>query len=97
MLTATIAPDPLHWFSRQSFGVCDAITVPAGWLFTPHVFEAQVRVWQAVSEPGHCAAVLHWTHTPAAEQKLPPFCEHAVSAGLFGCEGTPAEQASFVH
>ncbi len=67
-----MAPEPLHWFSWQSPVVCEAITVPFGWKFKPHVFELQVRVWHALSVPAHCAAALHCTQIAAAEQKLPP-------------------------
>src|SRR6185503_4038996 len=70
LATLTMLPRPSHWFCWQSPGVCMLVTVPAAVLLTPQVLPLQVRTWHSVSEPGHWAAVRHWTHTPPAHAPL---------------------------
>jgi len=65
--------------------------------FIPHVLAVHVRVWHSVSVPGHCEAVLHWTHWPEPLQTCPPFWLHGELRGAIGLLGTPAVQTSEVH
>ena len=46
------------------------ISVPFGMLLIPHVPAVQVRMWHAVSVPGHSLAAKHWTHAGAVPLPL---------------------------
>jgi hypothetical protein len=95
--TLRVEPAPSHWLTLQSPDVCDAITVPAGIYETPHAPAVQVRVWHALSEPGHCVAAVHCTHDVAPSQYVPPLWLQLALSGNGGFDGTPPEQTSFVH
>jgi hypothetical protein len=93
----TMFPAPSQAFVWQSPGVCEPVTVPADVNVNPHVADTQLRCLHSVSTPGHCEALLHWTHDPNPLHTVPPFWLHGVFRGAEGLLGTPFMHTSLVH
>jgi hypothetical protein len=88
-------PRPSHCATLQSPDTWPPITVPSATFCTPQVwFASQVRVWQAVSCPGHSAAVRQPTQWPTPSHWFWP--PHDVPDESGGFDGTPAAQTSSV-
>src|SRR5262249_4557635 len=92
---ATAAPLPSHTSFWQSPAVCAGSGVPAAVKSCPHLFCAQVRVWQASSAPEQSAGARHSTQLPIPSHTALPI-EQGLPEGAGLWTGTPASQTSSV-